>query len=156
MRPAQGELRLHLLVAQGLRRDVEAPLRASAGTATERVLVCGGRSGGGSRVFEQGRPSRERRRLVPPHVKPLVAPGGARLHGTHELFQRQMRSAAVAGTRRAAAASHAPEAKRVRHMPPALRRAIWSADVQQRTAAVSAAFCDQMVPANDASLMQVA
>lgn len=67
-----------------------------------------------------------------------------------------MRSTTVAGARRAAAAGHAPEAERVGNVPAALRRAIWSADVQQSTAAVSAAFWDKMVPAHNASLMQVA
>ena len=167
-RPPQGEHRLHLVVAEGLRHNVEAPLVATAAAAAaERVVVCGmgdgyplgrgGRGGGGrSRVVEQGSPPRERRCLVPPHVKPLAATSGARLHGTHELCQRQMRSTTVAGARRAAAAGHAPEAEHVGQVPPALRRAIWSADVQQSTAAVSAAFWDKMVPAHDASLMQVA
>ena len=166
-RPPQGEHRLHLVVAEGLRHNVEAPLVATAAAAaTQRVVVCGmgdgyplgrgGRGGGGSRVVEQGSPSRERRRLVLPPVKPLAATSGARLHGTHELCQRQMRSITVAGARRAAAAGHAPEAEHVGQVPPALRRAIWSADVQQSTAAVSAAFWDKMVPAHDASLMQVA
>ena len=67
-----------------------------------------------------------------------------------------MRSTTVAGAWRAAAAGHAPEAERVGNVPAALRRAIWSADVQQSTAAVSAAFWDKMVPAHNASLMQVA
>ena len=167
-RPPQGEHRLHLVVAEGLRHNVEAPLVATAAAAAaERVVVCGtgdgyplgrgGRGGGGrSRVVEQGSPSRERCCLVPPHVKPLAATSGGRLHGTHELCQRQMRSTTVAGARRAAAAGHAPEAEHVGQVPPALRRAIWSADVQQSTAAVGAAFWDKMVPAHDASLMQVA
>ena len=85
-------------------------------------------------------------------MKPLAATSGAGLHGMYEFWQRQMHPVAVTGARRAAAPT--PEAERLSHMPPASRRAIWSADVQQSAAAVGAAFWDEMVPADHAPLPQ--
>ena len=83
-------------------------------------------------------------------MKPLAATSGACLNGTHELCQRQMRPIAVTGARWASAAT--PKAERVGYVPPASRRAICRADVQQSAASTS--FRYKMVPANDAPLLQ--